>query len=192
MQQKLSTLLAALARSLLPSLLKVNPVTAAKGKERLLREYDYFDQKLSLQLKGGEAAVAAAAGGGGGDSATAVAAAAGGGGGETQEKAVQGVGYYLCGDCLTAADVSLATLAAPLLGLGDAGLNPRYSPGVQEFPEEMQELVEVRAEEVGRRGGQGAIAFVRQGAGGGQGGGGPEGQEGSRAVCFVVLKKNWQ
>jgi hypothetical protein len=62
-------LLAFLCRLLLPKLLAVNPRTAARARERLLTEFDYFDQVLTGQQ-------AAAAGGAGASSSSQPAAAA--------------------------------------------------------------------------------------------------------------------
>ncbi|KAI8468491.1 MAG: hypothetical protein J3K34DRAFT_522876 [Monoraphidium minutum] len=128
-----------LCRAALPRLLKIDARAAARGRELLLAEFEFFGALLERREREAAAAGAGAAGAG--------AAAAG---------AAAALPYYLCGPQLSAADVSLATLAGHLLALPPAHACGRYwVPANGDMPPAMQELA---AELAGTRAG----AFARQ------------------------------
>jgi hypothetical protein len=116
------------ARVALPRLMDVNAATAARGTRRLLEEFDFFDALISAR----EAEAAAEAKGGDG-----------GGGGEGPAK----LPFYLCGPSLSAADVSLAVLATPVVRLppsargGGRGGGGAASEAAARLPREFTDLV---------------------------------------------------
>jgi hypothetical protein len=111
------------SRLLLPRLLGINAKTAARGLQLMLSEFDYFDGLIAKR----EAEVAAA-----GD----------GGGASPGPPAKAPLPFYLCGSTLSAADVSLATLAGPLVELPPCCAAGRYYvPPRAELPAPLRDVV---------------------------------------------------
>jgi hypothetical protein len=117
------------SRLLLPKAMAINAATAARGKQRLLEEFDFFDRLLLTQQQKSEAA-------GKGKPAAA---------GDNKDSSSSGgkLPYYLCGAELTAADVSLAALAGYVVGVPASEMGLAWSPGLQQMPAELGQFVQV-------------------------------------------------
>lgn len=112
------TLSGVCCRLLLPIFLKIDASTAARGQQRLLEEFDFFDQQLlKQQQQQGRAAPTSA----------------------TVSTEPQKLPYYLCGGSLSAADVSLACLGGYIVGAP----YQQYVPAVKELPKELEMFIEV-------------------------------------------------
>ena len=102
---------------LLPKALKVNAATANRGQRRLLEEFDFVDQLLLEQAE------------------TAGAVEPGNGSGSLP--------YYLCGSQLSAADIALACLAAPIVEVAPQYLGGRWLPNTKDLPSPLQSFLKV-------------------------------------------------
>eukprot|EP00775_Hariotina_reticulata_P005106 gene5106-5346_t len=100
---------------LLPKALKVNAATASRGQSKLLEEFDFLDQLLLKQAK---AAGSVELGNG-----------------------TTSLPYYLCGTKLSAADIALACLAAPVVAVDPKDLGGRWLPDVKDLPPPLQSLM---------------------------------------------------
>jgi glutathione S-transferase len=123
--QLLSPLVYLFSRLLLPKAMAINASTAARGMQRLLEEFDYFDRILLTQQQ-----------------QQLGKKAAGGKGGSCSRSSK--LPYYLCGSELTAADVSLAALGGYVVGVAAADMGLAWSPGIQDMPKELQHFMQVR------------------------------------------------
>lgn len=111
---------------MLPRLLKINESTSAKGQQKLLQEFDYFDQILlnhqqqsSTQTLNANPATAGVV--------------------DNLVLSSQQLPYYLCGDHLSAADISLACLG----GYTVKAPYTHWEPAVKELPAELQASIKV-------------------------------------------------
>jgi hypothetical protein len=120
---------------MIPKFLKINATTAARGLQLLMSEFDYFDALIAKR----EAEVAADAGGGGNGVSSGASGTVGAVAGAPAKAPLP---FYLCGSVLSAADVSLATLAGPLVQLPpgcDAGRY--YLPPPAQLPAPLRDVV---------------------------------------------------
>lgn len=101
---------------MLPKLLKINSSTSARAQQRLLAEFDFFDQILLQQQQQSPATPAEA------------------------DLPTSQLPYYLCGNSLSAADISLAVLGGYVVG---ASYNQHWHPAVDDLPEELQKFIQV-------------------------------------------------
>lgn len=111
-------------RLALPRFLKIDATTAARGGAHLEKEFDFFDALISDRSLISDR-------------------------GDVKEGRPAA---YLCGPSLSAADVSLATLAGPLLGMDAAHAGGRYwTPPLEQLPGPLRAIAErLRARPTGR------------------------------------------
>lgn len=107
-------------------LLKINKVTAAKGQQKLLQEFDYFDQILLNRQQQSSAQNLSPS--------TATNAEV-----DSYERPSQQLPYYLCGDHLSAADISLASLGGYIV---EASYEV-WQPALDDLPDELKSLIKV-------------------------------------------------
>eukprot|EP00775_Hariotina_reticulata_P005107 gene5107-5347_t len=105
-----------MSRLMVPRLLNVNAATAARGEVKLRHEFDYIDQLLQQQAQAAEGSC---------------------------NRASEGPGklhYYLCGSHLSAADIALACLAAPMVNMSNKLRRRGWSPDVADLPPQLLAL----------------------------------------------------
>jgi hypothetical protein len=134
LERLLSPLTYFASRLLLPKAMAINAATAARGKQRLLEEFDFFDHLLLTQQQQSEAA-----GKGEGGSVAA---------GDTKNSNSSGgssskLPFYLCGADVTAADVSLAALAGYVVGISARDMGLAWSPKIEQMPADLRQFMQV-------------------------------------------------
>eukprot|EP00882_Tetradesmus_deserticola_P028730 GHRQ01032012.1.p1 GENE.GHRQ01032012.1~~GHRQ01032012.1.p1 ORF type:complete len:191 (+),score=90.48 GHRQ01032012.1:433-1005(+) len=128
LEQLLSPLWYLLSWLLLPQVMNINAATAARGKQRLVAEFDYVDSLLLTQQQQQKEAKEAAGQG--------VAA------GADASTSNSSLPYYTCGAELSAADVSLAALGGYVVGVPASQMGLAWCPRIEDMPQEMQQFMQ--------------------------------------------------
>lgn len=115
-----------MCRLLLPRLLRINASTAARGRQKLLAEFDYLDG-LIIQQQQQQA--------GAGQACDTASATADGGSGAPR------LPFYLTGSKMTVADIQLACLAAPLMGIPNE-LCSTWLPPLDTMPQDLRHFIQ--------------------------------------------------
>eukprot|EP00879_Flechtneria_rotunda_P012715 GHRR01013278.1.p1 GENE.GHRR01013278.1~~GHRR01013278.1.p1 ORF type:complete len:356 (+),score=131.93 GHRR01013278.1:658-1725(+) len=159
MQRLLSWPIYLACRLLLPKVLKITDRTAARGRQKLLEEFDHFDQLLwqrqqqylaKQQQQQADMATATQQSASlrvtqptSSSGSTSTGTTSNTNSSASNDKTLP---YYLCGDHITAADISLATLAGYIIGVPSGQLGTLWAPPVTDLPPDLRSFVQGLAE----------------------------------------------